>query len=113
MELFTFPPDPRPEGAPPLNSQSTPKSIWSVSTTDAMVTSIATCRGGTSSFFSAASMMRYSCAVAMTSSVLLSLSATTWMLRTMPRPSAVARPCRVAPDACGCVGVCVCTVIVG
>ena len=82
------PPAPRPLGEAPLNSHSTPKSSSSVSVTDAIVTSIATCRDGTSSFFSAASITVYSGAVATMSSVLLSLSATTWMLRTMPIPSA-------------------------
>mgnify|MGYP003694104071 CR=1 FL=1 len=39
------PPAPRPLGAPPLNSHSTPKSSSSVSVTEAIVTSMATCRG--------------------------------------------------------------------
>ena len=82
-----------------------------------MVTSIITCRDGTSSFFSACSMIEYSDGVATISSVFWSLSATTWMLRTTPTPSAPPtdrrarrsadrRACRgsrraVTADACG------------
>ena len=81
-----LPPEPRPDGAPPLNSQSTPNWMSSVSVTSAIVTSITTWRCGTSSLRSADSITEYSAAVAMMSSVLLSLSATTCRLRTMPDP---------------------------
>src|SRR3954452_3319798 len=46
-----------------------------------------TWRDGTSSFFSADSMTAYSTGVATIRIVLLSLSATAWMLRTTPLPS--------------------------
>jgi len=82
-----------------------PKLNSSVSVTFATVTSIITCREGTSSFLSAASITVYSGAVATISSVLLSLSATTWMLRTMPMPSAArATACATGPGVrCGVV----------
>ncbi len=56
-----------------------------------------TWRDGTSIFFTAASITAYSGAVATINSVLLSLSATTWMLRTTPRPAPAAPP--AAPPA--------------
>ena len=78
-----------------------PKSSSSFSATLATVTSIITWRDGMSSFFSAASITVYSGRVATISRVLLSLSATTWMLRTTPMPSAArAMACATGPG-CG------------
>src|SRR6185437_15716551 len=96
-----LPPLPRPDGAPPLNSQSTPKLRLSVSFTCAIVTSIITCRDGTSSFFSACSMIEYSDGVATTRIVFWSLSATAWILRTTPAPPSppMARAAATEPSA--------------
>src|SRR5690349_2617948 len=73
----------------------------SVSFTSAIVTSIITCRDGTSSLRSACSMIEYSDGVATIRIVFWSLSATTWMLRTTPPspPSAPVIARRAAPDA--------------
>ena len=49
VDFVSSPPEPRPDGAPPLNSHSTPNSIESFSVTLAIVTSIITWRAGTSS----------------------------------------------------------------
>ena len=89
-----------------MNSQSTPKLSSSFSVTFATVTSIITCREGMSSFFSAASMTVNSGGVATISSVFASLSATTWMLRTIPTTSAAPPvPVRGAGAvAAGCAG---------
>src|SRR5258708_15099813 len=110
MSTWMLPPEPRADGAPPLNSESTPKVMSSVSVTSAIVTSMTTCRCGTSSLRSAASITEYSAAVAMMSSVLLSLSATTCKLRTMPDAPGppgppVAEAITVVDDCGGGVGV--------
>src|SRR5262245_7471861 len=103
------PPLPRPDGAPPLNSHSTPNVRLSFSCTSAIVTSIITCRDCTSSFRSAWSTSEYSDGVATTSSVFWSLSATTWTFRARATPSPGA-PGRCAPGGVGggrtstCVG---------
>src|SRR5689334_10142790 len=83
--------------APFEKNHSVPSENCSVNCTSAMVTSISTCLDGTSSFLSAASMIVYSAGVATTNTVLLSLSATTWRLRTTPVPSpAIPRPASAA-----------------
>ena len=119
-----LPPLPRPEGAPPRNSQSMPNVRSSVSVTSAIVSWIRTWRCGTSSFFSAASITAYSAGVATIRMVLLSLSATTWTLRTTPMlPSAPtgllararATACATGPPvvAGGCVPCCWTIVVCG
>ena len=99
--------------APLRKYHSTPNWKLSTSETSAITISIITCRAGTSSFFSADSITAYSAGVATIRSVLLSLSATTWMLRTMPcapcAPWAPAAPASAA-GAAGAAACCTTTV---
>src|SRR6185312_11971775 len=121
LVVLKLPPLPRPDGAPPRNSQSTPNDRSSVSATSAIVTWIRTWRCGTSSFFNAASITPYSAGVATIRMVLLSLSATTWTLRTTPTPpsadtgvfaSARATAWATGPPAAGGCVPCCCTIVV-